>query len=135
MTFGVYKGITVSLCHDSRNDEGIYGFPFVCTPKYDTREKYLDFLSCKVEDGFQSKYLDLDFIVLDGDIPDILPRSPRQLIDSFKKICKKKLAMRKIRSISRTRKIHEELVAAVYHPRRIERYLEMGLSLDEICEL
>lgn len=141
MTFGLYKGEQVSLLHQRRNSKGQYGLPYLCKLTTPIPSEYPDFLKRTTEDGYRSekliavpeiviyKFSSRDRKYIMGD--HILMRH----INAFKRICKIYITVKRLRIRARTRHIHEELVANVYHPRRIERYLEMGLSIDEICEL
>ena len=75
----------------------------------------MNILSRKVAEGYRSRYLYLD-----------APRKLISLLRNFQKRCRIRLAMRRIRQRARASKIHEELVAAVWHPRKVEHWLSTG---------
>lgn len=114
---GYYRGREVSILHYAETTEGEIQLPMLCQVRFATRrnEYYMNILSRKVAEGYRSRYLYLD-----------APRKLISLLRNFQKRCRIRLAMRRIRQRARASKIHEELVAAVWHPRKVEHWLSTG---------
>ena len=115
---GYFRGREVSILHYAQNELGEYQFPLLCQVrrgKGSGREYYLSILACTVKHGFKSQGISLD-------APSKMKRSLR----SFQRLCRYRLAMRRIRAKTRISKIKEDLIAAVWHPRRMEHLLKTG---------
>ena len=115
--FGYYRGEEVSILHMADNADGFMQLPLLCKIRNSKKNKehYINILSMKLKPGFTSKLLCL-----------AAPSKMKESLLGFKRKCRHRLAMRRIRQQVRARKIHEELVAAVWHPRHVERWLETG---------
>lgn len=143
-TFGTYRGNKMYLMHiQSRLTDNAYALPFICHMKTPIPGHYNDFLSRKVKDGYQTNYL---LLLCQGEdkvwvrIPGTNRYTPQNhfivnILDNFKRVCRLRLALNRIRQRRRSSIIKEELIMRAYHPDRIQRWLDMGFDLDEICEL
>ena len=129
--------------HIASNEEGRNALPFLCKMKTPIPQHYNDFLSRKSKDGYQSKHL----LLLGEGEDKVWVREPGtrrfrplnhpivHILDSFKRVCRLRLALNRIRQRRRSSIIKEELIMRAYHPDRIQRWLDMGFDLDVLCEL
>ena len=116
--YGYFRGREVSILHYAQNELGEYQFPLLCQVRRGTgtsREYYMSILACKLKDGFRSQGISLD-----------APSKMKRSLYSFQRLCRHRLAMRRIRAKVRIRKLKEDLIAAVWHPRRVEQLLNTG---------
>jgi hypothetical protein len=115
---GYFRGREVSILHYAQNEIGEYQFPLLCQVRRGTgssRAYYMSILACKLKDGFRSQGIALD-----------APSKMKRSLYSFQRLCRYRLAMRRIRAKVRIHKLKEELIAAVWHPRKVESLLETG---------
>jgi hypothetical protein len=116
--YGYFRGREVSILHYAQNELGDYQFPLLCQVRRGTgssREYYMSILACKLKDGFRSQGISLD-----------APSKMKRSLYSFQRLCRYRLAMRRIRAKVRIRKLKEDLIAAVWHPKNMKRWLEIG---------
>ena len=143
-TFGTYRGKKMYLMHIATNEENDHALPFICHMKTPITAHYNDFLSRKAKDGYVSKYL---LLLCQGEEDNVWVREPGSrryypqnhavvhILDNFKRVCRLRLALNRIRQRRRASLLKEEIVMRAYHPDRIQRWLDMGYDLDAICEL
>lgn len=138
--FGYFKGIPVRLVSRHRITISVVKHHFLrlwlmrhATPQA-TALRYtrlLRGLSIKphMNKPVVQLYLELDYE--EARRPIRYNRSrPQELLDNFKRICFEKTVNSRRRIQERTRYIKEELIASVWHPRRVEKWLEAGVALE-----
>ena len=139
-TFGIFRGKQVYLMHVARNEEGRTQLPMICCMRIPSPSHYLDFLKRKVQEGFES--LDL---VMGTENENIWVRSRHDrrrmrlqehvvvsILNRFKLRVRIRLSLNRLRQRARARKLHEEIVQQVWHPRKVQRLLDLGLSIDDL---
>lgn len=142
-SFGIYRGKGMYLMHIASNDEDRHALPFICKMKTPIPQHYNDFLARKSKDGYKSRHL---LLLCEGEdkvwvrVPGTRRMRPQNhyivnILDNFKRVCRLRLALNRIRQRRRASLLKEEIVMRAYHPDRIQRWLDMGYDLDEICEL
>lgn len=148
-SFGIYKGRSVQLIHSCiHNEHGGHQLPMISKFNKDIYDHHLRILSRYTQEGFQSRYLQLEiagyeqrFERVPGTIIyKLTNKNPiLKALDSFKKIFRLKRSLgallRQARARRFSRSIHEELVQKVCHPDRILRLMEQGYDLDAILEV
>jgi hypothetical protein len=141
-TFGHYRGAQTYLMHIARNDEDDVQLPMICKMKFPIAAHYSEFLSRKVQDGFKTETLLLGVNNVSGWVRNqntgtyrIKRHRLMEILDNFKRVVRRRTAMRKIRQRRRAQRIHEELVSIVWSPAALQKRLDMGLTLDEVLDL
>lgn len=115
---GYFRGQEVAILHFAENERGDIQLPFRCQVRRgrgSSREYYMSILSGVVKNGFTSRSISLS-------APSIMKRS----LSGFQRLCRHRLAMRRIRAKVRIHTIKEDLIAAVWHPKNMERWLALG---------
>lgn len=144
-SFGIYRGSPVYLMHvaTSETQEPFLQLPLICkmTSK-PLPPHYYHFLERKVGEGYTSRHLvvGVDPAPAYTGAPgtaEYRRKAPRllQILNAFKGVVRRYLARRIVRQKFRAAQIHEELVSVVWSPAAFQKRLDMGLSLDEVCDL
>lgn len=143
-TFGLYRGGHVYLMHVARNEEGELQLPMICklNPSLPPPPHYTEFLERKTQEGYRSESL---IVSVENETVWTRPTGSNRyvmqthpllrILNRFKQTARLRLALNRLRQRSRARRIHEELVSVVWSPAAFQKRLDMGLSIDEVCDL
>lgn len=142
-TFGLYRGGQVYLMHVARDVEGVIQLPMICKlggqriPAH-----YQEFLERKTQEGYTSETL---IVSVENETVWTRPTGSNRyvmqthplmaILNRFKKTARLRLALNRLRQRARARRIHEELVSVVWSPAAFQKRLDMGLTIDEVCDL